>query len=113
MRNKQPYPDHKQRFECWVQVLCRDPLSERSYWEAEWRGKGVYIAVSYKEISRKGGGDASHLGYNNKSWSFFCSPSNYYFRYKKERTEIPVPSSSRIGVYLDHGAGTQGWGAEM
>ncbi|KAJ8265659.1 hypothetical protein COCON_G00147580, partial [Conger conger] len=38
------------------QVLCREGVSGRCYWEAEWSGRdGVSIAVSYKEISRKGG----------------------------------------------------------
>ncbi|KAI1888747.1 hypothetical protein AGOR_G00171910 [Albula goreensis] len=52
----QPYPDHPERFDCWEQVLCREGLSGRCYWEAEWSGGGVFIAVSYKEISRKGKG---------------------------------------------------------
>ena len=104
--DEQPYPDHPERFEGWAQVLCREGLSERCYWEAEWRGPdGVDIALAYKEISRKGGGDDAALGWNNKSWSLRCTPSSYYFWYNKESTKIPVPSSSRIGVYLDHRAG--------
>ncbi|KAG9332000.1 hypothetical protein JZ751_016276, partial [Albula glossodonta] len=43
----QPYPDHPERFDCWEQVLCREGLSGRCYWEAEWSGDGVVIAVSY------------------------------------------------------------------
>ncbi|KAJ8386397.1 hypothetical protein AAFF_G00171020, partial [Aldrovandia affinis] len=31
----QSYPDHPQRFSNWPQVLCRQGLSGRSYWEAE------------------------------------------------------------------------------
>ncbi|KAJ8246637.1 hypothetical protein GJAV_G00253740 [Gymnothorax javanicus] len=100
----QSYPDHPERFDCWAQVLCREGLSGRCYWEAEWSG-GVSIAVSYKEISRKGGGDCG-LGRNNKSWALRCSHSYYSFLHNSEETEIPVPSSSRIGVYLDHRAGT-------
>ncbi|KAJ8358139.1 hypothetical protein AAFF_G00030150 [Aldrovandia affinis] len=52
----QSYPDHPERFDSWAQVLCREGLSGRSYWEAEWSGGGggFGIAVSYKEISRKG-----------------------------------------------------------
>ncbi|KAJ8362079.1 hypothetical protein AAFF_G00398140, partial [Aldrovandia affinis] len=33
----QSYPDHPERFDSWAQVLCREGLSGRSYWEAEWR----------------------------------------------------------------------------
>ncbi|KAI1898027.1 hypothetical protein AGOR_G00068070, partial [Albula goreensis] len=35
---EQPYPDHPERFDCWLQVLCRESLSKRCYWEAEWSG---------------------------------------------------------------------------
>ncbi|KAJ8362498.1 hypothetical protein AAFF_G00371980, partial [Aldrovandia affinis] len=107
----QSYPDHPERFDRWAQVLCREGLSGRSYWEAEWSGEGrvggwVHIAVSYKEISRKGAGDGSALGWNDKSWRLSCSPRNFSFWHNNEGTTLPVPSSSRIGVYLDHGAGT-------
>ncbi|KAI4885069.1 hypothetical protein NFI96_004560 [Prochilodus magdalenae] len=54
VREKQSYPDHPERFEDWVQVLCRESLTGRCYWEAEWSGE-VFIAVSYKGIRRKGG----------------------------------------------------------
>ncbi|XP_061095802.1 tripartite motif-containing protein 16-like isoform X2 [Conger conger] len=106
VREIQSYPDHPERFDCWEQVLGREGLSGRCYWEAEWSGDGVYIAVSYKEISRKGGSHDSGLGYNNKSWSLRCSPSSLYFWHNNESTKIPVPPSSKIGVYLDHRAGT-------
>ncbi|KAJ8377099.1 hypothetical protein SKAU_G00076790 [Synaphobranchus kaupii] len=106
VKEKQSYPDHPERFDCWEQVLCREGLSGRCYWEAEWSGEGVYIAVSYKEISRKGGSNDCGLGYNNKSWSLRCSPSSFYFWHNNRSTKIPVPPSSRIGVYLDHRAGT-------
>ncbi|KAJ8358148.1 hypothetical protein AAFF_G00030070, partial [Aldrovandia affinis] len=36
----QSYPDHPERFDRWAQVLCREGLSGRSYWEAEWSGGG-------------------------------------------------------------------------
>ncbi|KAJ8278192.1 hypothetical protein GJAV_G00084920 [Gymnothorax javanicus] len=102
----QSYPDHPERFDYWCQELCGEGLSGRCYWEAEWSGLWVYIAVSYKDISRKGSGYDSLLGRNNKSWCLYCSPSSYRFWHNKKRTEIPVPASSRIGVYLDHRAGT-------
>ncbi|KAG5849813.1 hypothetical protein ANANG_G00075680 [Anguilla anguilla] len=102
----QSYPGHPERFECWTQVLCREGLSGRCYWEAEWSGDGVSIAVSYKEISRKGRGYDCALGCNNKSWSLRRNAGSYSFWHNKEETEIPVPPSSRIGVYLDHRAGT-------
>ncbi|KAG9333005.1 hypothetical protein JZ751_013881, partial [Albula glossodonta] len=45
VRETQPYPDHPERFDCRTQVLCREGLSGRCYWEAQWSGgRGVYIA---------------------------------------------------------------------
>ncbi|KAG8014916.1 Protein NLRC3, partial [Nibea albiflora] len=40
---EQPYHDHAERFEHCHQLLCRDGLTGRCYWEVEWRG-GVYIS---------------------------------------------------------------------
>ncbi|KPP57575.1 hypothetical protein Z043_124683, partial [Scleropages formosus] len=73
----QSYPDHPERFDIYYQVLCTEGLSGRWYWELQWSGSGVYIAVSYKGISRKGRGNDCGLGLNIKSWSLFCSPSSY------------------------------------
>ncbi|KAJ8355379.1 hypothetical protein AAFF_G00059150 [Aldrovandia affinis] len=105
VRKIQSYRNHSERFDRWAQVLCREGLSGRCYWEVEWSGELVSINVSYKEISRKGGGDDCHLGYNDKSWRLACFLSRCHFMHNKEITELPASPSSRIGVYLDHGAG--------
>ncbi|XP_062864944.1 tripartite motif-containing protein 16-like [Trichomycterus rosablanca] len=104
----QSYPDHPDRFDFYWQVVCRESVSGRCYWEVELSGNdGVDIAVSYKSISRKGGGDECAFGRNDQSWRLFCSPSRFSFWHNKKETEIPImPSSSRIGVYVDHEAGT-------
>ncbi|KAG5849823.1 hypothetical protein ANANG_G00075790 [Anguilla anguilla] len=47
----QSYPDHPERFDYWFQVLCREGLSGRCYWEAEWSGYELEIVVSYIKIS--------------------------------------------------------------
>ncbi|XP_046881701.1 NACHT, LRR and PYD domains-containing protein 3-like isoform X3 [Hypomesus transpacificus] len=107
-REKQPYPDHPERFEDCPQVLCREGLSGRCYWEAERSGGGVDIAVTYKGISRRGEGVDCWLGYNNKSWSLECGDNSYSAWHNKKSTDIPAPPSSshRVGVYLDWPAGT-------
>uniref|UniRef100_A0A673WT14 B30.2/SPRY domain-containing protein n=1 Tax=Salmo trutta TaxID=8032 RepID=A0A673WT14_SALTR len=106
-REKQPYPDHPERFEDCRQVLCREGLTGRCYWEAEWSG-GADIGVTYKGISRRGRGEDCCLGYNDKSWSLFCDDNSYSAWYNNNSTTIDVPSSSshRVGVYLDWPAGT-------
>ncbi|XP_026061193.1 tripartite motif-containing protein 16-like [Carassius auratus] len=103
----QPYPDHPDRFDLWCQVLCRESVCGRCYWEIEWSGRGVYISVSYKSISRKGSGVECGFGYNDQSWSLYCSPSRYSFRHNNIETDLPVkPIIRRIGVFVDHRAGT-------
>ncbi len=74
-------------------------------------GAGVewtcFISVSYKSISRKGVGNECVFGYNDQSWSLFCTPSSNSFIHNNRKTDLPVKSiSSRIGVFVDHSAGT-------
>ncbi|XP_042607614.1 tripartite motif-containing protein 16-like isoform X2 [Cyprinus carpio] len=104
----QPYPDHPERFDYWYQVLCRECVCGRCYWELEWSGNnGVYISVSYKRISRKGRSNECLFGCNDQSWSLDCSPSSYSFTHNNMVTVLRVkPISSRIGVFVDHSAGT-------
>ncbi|XP_058270107.1 E3 ubiquitin/ISG15 ligase TRIM25-like isoform X1 [Hemibagrus wyckioides] len=102
---KQRYFDHPERFDCRPQVLCKESVCGRCYWEVEWTGD-VDISVSYKEISRKGRGYECGFGLNSQSWSLQCSSSSVFFWHNKIKTELQGPASSRIGVYVDHSAGT-------
>ncbi|XP_073671021.1 E3 ubiquitin/ISG15 ligase TRIM25-like isoform X1 [Paramisgurnus dabryanus] len=101
----QLYPDHPDRFDGWSQVLCRESLFGRCYWEIEWSGKGVFISVSYKSISRKGGGHECRFGLNDQSWSLICSSSQCSFIHNNIKTNLPGVSS-KIGVYVDHSSGS-------
>ncbi|XP_062398663.1 E3 ubiquitin-protein ligase TRIM16-like [Sardina pilchardus] len=101
----QSYPDHPERFDVWEQVLCRESVSGRCYWEVEW-SKWVYIAVSYKSISRKGAGHERGFGGNDQSWRLDLRSSSCSFWYNNEETKLPLVASSRIGVYVDPSAGT-------
>ncbi|XP_057190562.1 tripartite motif-containing protein 16-like [Triplophysa rosa] len=47
----QPYPDHPDRFDHYHQVLCRESVCGRCYWEVEWSGDSVEISVSYKSTT--------------------------------------------------------------
>ncbi|XP_017312751.1 E3 ubiquitin/ISG15 ligase TRIM25 [Ictalurus punctatus] len=99
------YSDHPERFDSLCQVLCKESVCGRCYWEVEWSGADVSISVSYKNIRRKERGKECGLGRNNQSWSLRCS-SSLYFYHNNIKTELRVPSSSRIGVYVDHSAGS-------
>ncbi|KAM9471281.1 NACHT, LRR and PYD domains-containing protein 3-like [Salvelinus alpinus] len=108
-REEQPYPDHPERFEVCRQVLCREGLTGRCYWEVEWSGiMGAGIGVTYKGIRRRGRGEDCYIGRNDKSWSLRCSDNLYYARHNNNSTTIDVSSfsSHRVGVYLDWPAGT-------
>ncbi|XP_077065435.1 NLR family CARD domain-containing protein 3-like [Siphateles boraxobius] len=98
----QPYPDHPDSFDVYPQVLCRESVGGRCYWEIEWSGD-VCISVSYKRIRRKGRGKECLFGSNDQSWSLLCSSSSYSFRHNNIETELPVkPISSRTEVCVDH-----------
>ncbi|XP_073713433.1 tripartite motif-containing protein 16-like [Misgurnus anguillicaudatus] len=103
----QKYPKHPRRFDVYYQVLCRESLCGRCYWEVEWSGDdGVFISVSYESISRKRIGIQHLFGFNDQSWSLICSRSECSFWHNKKNTKLPVvSSSSRIGVYVDQSAG--------
>ena len=68
----------------------------------------VGIGVTYRGITRRGGGGDSKLGWNNKSWSLYCYGGGYYARYNGSVTDIRLqPSgSTRVGVCVDWPAGT-------
>ncbi|XP_026773663.2 E3 ubiquitin/ISG15 ligase TRIM25 [Pangasianodon hypophthalmus] len=102
---EQQYSDHPERFDYCLQVLCKESVCGRCYWEVDWSGV-VEISVSYKDISRKGEGNECAFGHNDQSWSLLCSSSSLSFWHNNIKTELGVPSSSRIGVYVDHSAGT-------
>ncbi|CAL8302065.1 unnamed protein product [Gadus morhua 'NCC'] len=104
----QLFPDHPDRFDYWFQVLCREVLTGRHYWEVEWE-KRVEIGVTYRGITRKGEGDKSLLGRNNMSWTLVCRDDGGYATvYKNRETakNLPPAGSTRVGVYLDRPAGT-------
>ncbi|XP_034084290.1 tripartite motif-containing protein 16-like [Gymnodraco acuticeps] len=104
MKQEQPYSRHPDRFTDYSQVLSRESLTGRCYWEVEWRGGGVDVAVAYKNISRAGELE-SGFGFNDKSWSLVCDQNSYSFYHNSILTPVSGPPSSRVGVYLDHRAG--------
>uniref|UniRef100_A0A4W6ETY0 B30.2/SPRY domain-containing protein n=1 Tax=Lates calcarifer TaxID=8187 RepID=A0A4W6ETY0_LATCA len=91
---------HPDRFTDHPQVLSRESLTGRCYWEVKWSGT-VSVAVTYNNISRTG--SESKFGKNDKSWALWC-PNNE-FRHNHIGTSLSGPRSSRVGLYLDHSAG--------
>ncbi|XP_032366294.1 NLR family CARD domain-containing protein 3 isoform X6 [Etheostoma spectabile] len=101
----QSYPDHPDRFDWWPQLLCRDGLTGRCYWEVERRGE-VHISVSYRGIRRKGDSRDCVFGYNDHSWRLICSDGGYSVCHNNRRTDLTSCSvSNRVAVYVDVPAG--------
>ncbi|XP_019203321.1 tripartite motif-containing protein 16-like [Oreochromis niloticus] len=105
MEQQQSYSDHPDRFTFYCQVLSKESLTERCYWEVEWRGGGFGVAVAYKNISRAGSHNDCALGNNDKSWALLCDTNSFQFWHNDVQTDLSGPRSSRVGVYLDHRAG--------
>ncbi|XP_032364581.1 NACHT, LRR and PYD domains-containing protein 12 isoform X1 [Etheostoma spectabile] len=107
VKEDQSYPDHPDRFDCWSQLLCRDGLTGRCYWEVERRGRAE-ISVSYRGISRKGGSRDCGFGRNDHSWSLFCSDEDGYSVWHNNRRTVLTSCSvsNRVAVYVDVPAGS-------
>ncbi|XP_030259347.1 tripartite motif-containing protein 16-like [Sparus aurata] len=102
MSEEQSYSSHPDRFTNKCQVLSRESLTGRCYWEVELRGR-VYVSVASKKISRAE--SVSQFGFNDKSWSLTCDNYSYNVYHNSVKTPVSGPRSSRVGVYLDHRAG--------
>ncbi|XP_040022826.2 neoverrucotoxin subunit alpha [Gasterosteus aculeatus] len=110
------YPANPERFVNWLQVLCREGLSGRHYWEVETSNashkKWVYLTVAYKTIGRNGSGSDVKFGGNALLWSFGQEGSNaeHVLRawHNGKVWQSPPPSGgcSTLGVYLDWPAGS-------
>ncbi|KAJ8332584.1 hypothetical protein SKAU_G00423730, partial [Synaphobranchus kaupii] len=121
---EEPYPDHPERFESERQVVCRESVCERCYWEAECSvsqcGGEVRIAVTYKAVEQH-----TAFGQNKTSWSLWCydhgGDQSYSVWHNKDDTPIPALSPYRragahtdgvgvcvyrVGVCVDRPAGT-------
>ncbi|XP_061078824.1 NACHT, LRR and PYD domains-containing protein 12-like [Conger conger] len=105
---EEPYPDHPERFVCYPQVLCREGLTGRCYWEVEWTGgeNDFAVGVAYQGISRNDLVFLHDTG-NIKSWSLAMGPSNPHSWVNGKCHPLSESSwgSRRVGVYLNWPAG--------
>ncbi|XP_037533292.1 tripartite motif-containing protein 16-like [Nematolebias whitei] len=110
---QESYTSNPQRFTHYRQVLSKERLTGCCYWEVKWAGVGLCVAVTYKNIRRAGNSLECAFGFNDKSWVLQydmegCrfTPTSYTFYHNKVKTSVSGPESHRLGVYLDHRAGT-------
>ncbi|XP_051798324.1 NLR family CARD domain-containing protein 3-like [Acanthochromis polyacanthus] len=118
----QSYPDHPDRFDVQRQLLCTTGLTGRCYWEVEWSGE-IDVAVSYRGIRRRGGGEYCRFGRNDQSWCLYCTDLGDFSVWHNNRrishTSASLLSSlriamkvflsevsDRVAVYVDVPAGT-------
>ncbi|CAI5695487.1 unnamed protein product [Oreochromis niloticus] len=105
VKEQQSYSSHPDRFSGWCQILSRESLTGRCYWEVEWSGKQVYIAVTYKSTSRSGLSNECGLGFNRTSWALCCDQNGFKFVHNNSHKAVSGPQFGKVGVYLDHSAG--------
>ncbi|XP_069376916.1 protein NLRC3 isoform X2 [Paralichthys olivaceus] len=121
----QKYPDHPDRFDERPQLLCRNGLSGRCYWEVDWNGV-LNISVSYRGISRRGDNEIGcWFGRNAQSWGLYCADAHgfsithneqpicshgHFIAYHNNDSTIcstvSAKDSNRAAVYVDVPAGT-------
>ncbi|KAK2887280.1 hypothetical protein Q8A67_015508 [Cirrhinus molitorella] len=103
-----PVPHHPERFKSQYQIMSREGLSSRHFFQLEWFGNKAAIGMAYKDISRKEISPELSIGLNNKSWGISVStPSSICKAYHGGvETQLSDCSPWRVGVYLDWAAGT-------
>ncbi|XP_024150486.1 neoverrucotoxin subunit alpha isoform X2 [Oryzias melastigma] len=99
------YPDHPDRFDVAPQILCKEELSGRHYWEVEWNTSlesHAGVAVAYKRIPRKGNDNRNEFGCNDMSWYFGKDRHKLVVWHNNMRSELcDFTQEARIGVFLD------------
>ncbi|KAF0029495.1 hypothetical protein F2P81_018600 [Scophthalmus maximus] len=108
VRQIQQHPGHPERYESVSQVLCHQGLTRRHYWEVEWRGRWVDVAVATRGIRRRASPYLCAFGNTDQSWSLYCSEDHYSVQHDHQSVRIAAPlrRSNRVGVFLDWLGGT-------
>lgn len=109
--HKQKYPAHPQRFLTVSQVVSRQVLRGRCFWQVLLKYEdGFGVAVSYPSINRDGASGDSRFG-KGKSWLLECYKDHFELTIDKFVYHILIEgdeyfcSPSKIGIFVDHDAG--------
>ncbi|XP_029025746.1 tripartite motif-containing protein 16-like [Betta splendens] len=106
MQPKLVYPYLPDRFIEKQQVLGGENLTGRRYWEVQMDQdlSRATVAVTYKTISRTQ--SESAFGNNDRSWALLLTPTYLKIMHNGNVLFTSDLPSFRIGVFLDHSAGT-------
>uniref|UniRef100_A0A8C6WK39 Zgc:195001 n=1 Tax=Neogobius melanostomus TaxID=47308 RepID=A0A8C6WK39_9GOBI len=100
-----PYPTRPERYDHSPQVLCKEGvLGFRAYWEVDFSG-WVVLGVVAESSPRKAQDGSCGLGENALSWGVGWSGSCYQVWHNSENTDIAMPLTPRLGIYVDQPAG--------
>ncbi|XP_059203367.1 NACHT, LRR and PYD domains-containing protein 12-like [Centropristis striata] len=106
VKEEQPYRYHQDRFDQSKQLLCRNGLNGRCYWEFE-RNNIFYVAVACKGISRRESSEDCSFGRNDKSWALtYDGDLMFWHSNTGKHTHASLKEAARLAVYLDWPAGT-------
>ncbi|KAF3698050.1 NLR family CARD domain-containing protein 3 CARD15-like protein Caterpiller protein 16.2 [Channa argus] len=107
VEEEQQQPHCLKRFDSIQQVLCKQGLDGRCYWEVDISGP-LTTGVIYKNTDETGKIKDFKMGHNDKSWCLVCSNDGYQVQHNSERVDVSSLGwrSSRVGLYLDWPAGT-------
>ncbi|KAF7689280.1 NACHT, LRR and PYD domains-containing protein 12-like [Silurus meridionalis] len=98
-REHQPSQDHMGYP---MQVLSKESLFGRCYWEVEWHRKAS-IAVAYKSFIKRGCKNNYVFGRSKKSWSLELSENDNHCAAVHNNKSISKshPQGNRVGVFVD------------
>ncbi|XP_061567704.1 neoverrucotoxin subunit alpha-like isoform X2 [Cololabis saira] len=111
----QPYPHRPQRYDYYYQVLARQELTGRHYWEMEWNvpcDQGFDVGVIYSGPPCKGDNIQCFIRSSDLSWCFgqeYAKGSPYRVYHSNNfdyEDSDPKTNITHLGVYLDWSAGT-------
>ncbi|XP_034071989.1 tripartite motif-containing protein 16-like protein [Gymnodraco acuticeps] len=106
MKPQKSYSSHPDRLTLYPQVLSRESLTGRCYWEVEWRGAEVEVAVAYKNISRVGGPRSFRVGVyldHRAGILSFDSISETMTLLHRVQTIFTQPLHAGVGLYYPNG----------
>ncbi|XP_061117973.1 LOW QUALITY PROTEIN: B box and SPRY domain-containing protein [Conger conger] len=91
------------RFDSWPNALCSPPLSGTHTWVLDVAESFAFkVGVCYADMERKGSGNDSRLGYNDRSWVLSFYEDEYSFCHTGHHFPLRLLRKPlRVGVLLD------------